>query len=181
VRTDYAKLYRDNRGITLIELLIASFLSVIVAGAAMHFYLGQHKTWLVQNEVVDIQQSARSSLDEMAATMRMAGYGLNGHPLYRTGTDSLTIYFVREAVVDTILYFLNQNDSKQPSLYRKINQQAPEIFAEGIEHFTVDRISASVFELAVTARGRRQEREFENHDGYRRRTLTTRIRVRNVG
>jgi len=175
------KLYRDDRGITLIELLIASFLSVIVAGAALHFYLNQHKTWLVQNEVVDIQQSARASLDEMATTMRMAGYGLNGHPLYRTGSDSLTIYFVRDAVVDTILYFLDQDDSEQPSLYRKINEQAPDIFAEGIEHFSVDRISASIFELTVTARGQRQEEEFENHDGYRRRTLTTRIKVRNVG
>jgi hypothetical protein len=174
------KLYHDIRGITLIELLIASFLSLLVAGAALHFYLSQHKSWLVQNEVVDMQQSARASLDEMASTMRMAGFGLSGHPLYRAGADSLTIYYVQDGAVDTILYYLDAADSSQSALYRKINAEEPEIFAEGIEHFSISRISGSVFELSITARGEHREQEFEGHDGYRRRTLTTRIRVRNV-
>jgi type II secretory pathway pseudopilin PulG len=175
------KLYHDIRGITLIELLIASFLSALIAGAALHFYLSQHKTWLAQNEVVDVQQSARATLDEMASTMRMAGFGLSDHPLYKTGNDSLTIYYTRDNAVDTVLYYLDISDTENLTLYRQINAQSPEKFAEGIERFTVNRISSSLYELAVTARGMRQEQEFENHDGYRRRTLTTRVRVRNVG
>ena len=174
-------LLRNERGFTLLEVLIASFMSLLVSGAALHFYLSQHESWLVQNEVADIQQSARSCLDEIASEMRMAGYGLTSHPYYETGQDSLTIYYVRNAAVDTSRYFVATSDSKDQYLYRQHNGQAPEAYADGIEKLTVTRLSASLFELGVTARGRYHDQGMRGEDGYRRRTFTTRVRIRNTG
>ena len=58
--------FTDIRGITIVEMLIASFMSLLVAGASLHFYLSQHQSWLAQNDVSDVQQNARATLDEIA-------------------------------------------------------------------------------------------------------------------
>ena len=45
----------NHRGITLSELLIATVLGAIVAGAALEFYVTQHRAWMMQQEVSDVQ------------------------------------------------------------------------------------------------------------------------------
>jgi hypothetical protein len=174
---------KNERGITLIEVLIASFLSALVAGAALHFYLTEHKVWLTQSDVADMQQNARACLDEISGTLRMAGYGLpSAHPAYSIRQDSLIVCFARDTFIDTILYCVGQPDySSGPCLMRQIRNQRPEIFAENIESLTVNRLTATIMEVALVARSERPESQFEDADGYRRRTLTTRVHIRNIG
>jgi Tfp pilus assembly protein PilW len=181
------KILRDIRGITVLEMLIASFLSFLVAGASLHFYLSQHKSWMTQNDVADVQQNARASLDEIASHLRMAGYETHTYPSFEVNTNSLTVYTVRDSQIDTIRYFVGygdyvsyQEDANQPMLFRRINHNPPEIFAEGVETLNVKQLTGTLFEIAVTARSSKKEEKVIDQDGHRRRVLTTRVRIRNI-
>ena len=68
-------LLRKDKGITLIELLVALVISGILIGAIYHTFIGQQKTYTVQDQVVDMQQSVRGSINRMMREIRMAGFG----------------------------------------------------------------------------------------------------------
>ena len=64
----------NQKGITLVELLISLVIMGIITTAAFSFYLNQHKQWIVQDQIADMQQNARVSMDELVDKLRMAGY-----------------------------------------------------------------------------------------------------------
>ncbi len=68
-------LLRKNKGITLIELLVALVISAILVGAIYRTFIGQQKTYTVQEQVVDLQQNVRAATNRMMAEIRMAGFG----------------------------------------------------------------------------------------------------------
>jgi Tfp pilus assembly protein PilV len=172
---------RNQRGMSIIEVLVASLLTVLVVWAALEFYLSSHKSWMMQNDVSEVQQNARVCLDEMAGNLRMAGYDLPaGHPAFQAGNDSLTVYFRRNGKVDTISYYIHIPDTTQAFLIRHVVGEYPAVFADGVEGITVTQVAARIFELALTARGEQTDREMFPGDGHRRRTLTTEVMVRNL-
>lgn len=63
-------------GVTLIELLIALVISSILVAALYRTFIDQQKTYTVQDQVADMQQSVRVGIDQMTREIRMAGYGL---------------------------------------------------------------------------------------------------------
>lgn len=95
-----------NRGFSLVEVLIALILSSVVTAAAFKAYVNQHKSYLIQDDVTNIQQSARASLDELSRQVRMAGFQLpNGLPSIiaaNTNPDTITITY-HDASCDTYL------------------------------------------------------------------------------
>lgn len=64
-----------NRGVTLIELLIALVISAILIAAIYRTFIGQQKTYIVQEQVIDMQQNARVAINRMMREIRMAGFG----------------------------------------------------------------------------------------------------------
>ena len=69
--------FRENKGLSLIELLIALVLSGILTAALYRTFINQQKIYTVEEEVVDMQQNMRFAIDRMAREIRMAGYGGN--------------------------------------------------------------------------------------------------------
>jgi prepilin-type N-terminal cleavage/methylation domain-containing protein len=69
------KLLRTKRGLTLLELLVALVLSALIIAAIYRIFLGQHKTYAVQEQVVEMRQNARAAISNMMREMRMAGFG----------------------------------------------------------------------------------------------------------
>jgi prepilin-type N-terminal cleavage/methylation domain-containing protein len=69
--------YRLKRckGLTLIELLVAMAISAVLIAAIYRTFMGQHKTYMVQEQVVDMQQNARVAINRMMREIRMAGFG----------------------------------------------------------------------------------------------------------
>jgi prepilin-type N-terminal cleavage/methylation domain-containing protein len=63
-------------GVTMVELLIAVLLAGIVTSAAFSVYITQHKQWIVQDEIADMQANIRAASDELTTQIRMAGQGL---------------------------------------------------------------------------------------------------------
>ena len=90
----------NERGLTLIELLISSVLALIVAGAGLGLYLNQHKTWIIEGQITDMQQNGRVSIEELSNKIMMAGYGLPSgvNPIIakNTNPDTITILYMYE-------------------------------------------------------------------------------------
>jgi prepilin-type N-terminal cleavage/methylation domain-containing protein len=64
-----------DRGVTLIELLIALVISSILIAALYRTFIGQQKTYTVQEQVVDMQQNVRVAINKMMREIRMANFG----------------------------------------------------------------------------------------------------------
>jgi len=84
---------------SILEVLIALFLAGIVTTAIFQIYITQHKNWMIQEDITDIQQNARAAIDELNRNIRLAGYGLpsgmipiNAHD---TNPDTIIINFSR--------------------------------------------------------------------------------------
>ena len=69
------KILRKKNGITLIELLVALVIATALIAATYRTFICQQKTYVVQEQVVDMQQSLRIAINRMMAEIRMAGFG----------------------------------------------------------------------------------------------------------
>ncbi|MCK4428103.1 MAG: prepilin-type N-terminal cleavage/methylation domain-containing protein [candidate division Zixibacteria bacterium] len=169
---------KDEKGMTLVELLIAVLLTFIVGSAALEFYVSQHNQWLNQTDISDMQQNVRALLDELTKNIRSAGYGIMaGHPSVLVTSDTLTIFRKDSTKIDTIQYYISFVDTLHPNLVKKINQNPAQVFAEDIESIQFVQSGALVTVTLVARQGRRDP-EYTG-DGYRRRTLIARTEVRN--
>jgi prepilin-type N-terminal cleavage/methylation domain-containing protein len=81
---------KDNRGFTLVELLIAMALGLVVLGAVLKVFVSQNRTNAAQQEVAYAQQNVRAAMDLMAREIRSAGYDPedNGFEGIKTATSN---------------------------------------------------------------------------------------------
>ena len=98
----------NEKGFTLVELLVAMAVTVIVAATAISSYMSQQETQLSQKQIVEMQQNIRAALYVMTMELRMAGYnpydkydaGIvnagDGVPVADGGTGPLTFTFVAD-------------------------------------------------------------------------------------
>lgn len=68
-------IFKKEKGLTLIELLIAMVISALVIAGLYRTFIGQQKTYTVQEQIVDMQQNARAAVNRMMTEIRMAGFG----------------------------------------------------------------------------------------------------------
>ena len=76
-KTDHIK--SNSKGFTLIELLIAMAISGIVAGAIFTAFQSQQKSYLLQDQVTEMQQNLRGAMLMISGDARMAGFGFGGY------------------------------------------------------------------------------------------------------
>lgn len=69
---------RTQRGVTILETLVALSIMGVVIGAVFQLYINQHKSYMTQYDISVIQQNARASIDMLTDHLRMAGYLLPG-------------------------------------------------------------------------------------------------------
>ena len=69
---------QNNKGFTLVEILVALALSAVVLGAIYSVYVAQQKVYVVQEEVAKMQQNLRAALLMMSGELRMAGFDPTG-------------------------------------------------------------------------------------------------------
>ena len=67
-----------NKGFTLIEILVSLAILGIVLAGIYSVYNMQHKSYIVQEQVTEMQQSERIALQMITRDIRMAGLGLSG-------------------------------------------------------------------------------------------------------
>ncbi len=102
-------IFKNKNGVTLIELLLALALGSILTAALYRAFIGQQKTYAVQDQVAEMQQNVRIAMSQMTKEIRMAGYGgdvlsafgdVNGFTEIITAeSNAITIIFADETGV----------------------------------------------------------------------------------
>ena len=89
--------FRSQRGTSFLELMIALVITGVVTTAILKAYITQHKHYLVQEDVTDIQQNARAGISELSRHIRMAGndipLGLEPIITANTNPDTITLTY----------------------------------------------------------------------------------------
>jgi len=109
----------DQRGVTLVELLVVLVISGLLLGGIYYLFVAQTKAYTVQEQVVEVQQSLRGAMEIMLRDLRMAGFDRDAvtskinilTPLV-VGDQSVTVnYEYDDTTQYTILYQRNAGDS----------------------------------------------------------------------
>jgi hypothetical protein len=97
---------KSNAGISLLEVLIALVITAIITTAVLRVYVTQHQNYLIQDDITEIQQSARAAIDELSRHIRMAGNdvppGLPSLIAADTDPDTITISYRSDECATTI-------------------------------------------------------------------------------
>lgn len=71
-----------QRGVSLIELMVAMLLGLLLMGAVLQFYLANKSSYVNQEQNAYLQESGRYALGDIARTTRMAGVsGCSSRPI----------------------------------------------------------------------------------------------------
>jgi len=70
---------RNNKGFTLIEILISLAISGLVLTAIYQAYLSQQRAYIAQTEVAALQQNLRAAMYMMTSDLRMVGFDPTGN------------------------------------------------------------------------------------------------------
>ena len=104
----------NKRGLTLIELLIGLVICAIVVAGIYRLFISQGKAYVVQDQVVELQQNVRSAMEVMLRDLRMAGFDdditplvTNPEPPVLPGDNSVTIRYEYASAPYEVLYSLD--------------------------------------------------------------------------
>ncbi|MFH0926702.1 MAG: PilW family protein [bacterium] len=124
---------RREQGFTLIELMIGLALALIAGYAVYSAFIFQYRSYVTQEQVVEMNQNLRGAMFEIAHDVRMGGYMENSGGQYSIddsgdvstvstvsignnsgvkGSDSLTIYYLDEStdIVQKVTYEIRANN-----------------------------------------------------------------------
>lgn len=98
-------------GFTLIELMVAMVIGLIVIGSIYGLFISEQKMYSLQDQMIEMQQNVRSSMDTITKKLQMAGYDSNETEKFgitdSSFSDSKTAGLSLAA--DTELYFTTDN------------------------------------------------------------------------
>jgi len=180
----------DDRGLTLVELLVALALAAMVSLALVSTFTSYSRTRTVQENVIAMQQNLRAALYLMGRDLRMAGYrGPNptsapaaGFVTANATTFSFTVVDDTTNTLTTISYqyFDSDGDGTNDALRRSDGTMTNELVAENIDgvefYYTLSDGTQSTtptplgnirsVEVAVLARTNRNDPDFSNATTY---------------
>lgn len=198
-----------NKGLTLIELLIAFVISSILMSGLYYTFIKQQKVYIIQEQVIDTQHAIRTAMDIMTRYIRMAGYdpkktgnfgfqliGSNGRS---TGPNSIAFTIDENEDGE-----INDNNKEQigfrlnGSTLEKYNpEENPpwNTLADNIEYLEFKYILSNgietsspnnpsdirVVKVKIVGRTDIPDLEYKSDSGYRKRELCSSIKVRNLG
>lgn len=84
-------LKNNEQGFTLIEVVIGLAISLILMGVAVSIFNVQRKSYSMQEQVTEMQQNVRATMDMMVREIRMAGYDPTESGFVGIGTNTTTL------------------------------------------------------------------------------------------
>ena len=193
----YLSKNKEN-GFTLIELLIAMTIGLIILTALSSTFLMQRKIYDVQEQIVEMVQTARAAMDMMTREIRMAGYDPSG--LANAGIVTVTsnsINFTLDITDDAetgppdgdtgdsnenITYSLYTEDGIQKLGRKSTSTAVNQPVAENVEDLQISQSGNSI-NVSLIARTYKPDPDYTDPtygDHYRRYTLTSVITPRNL-
>ncbi len=107
---------KNEKGFTLIEMLISMAIGVILLGTAIYTYTKQDSLVRDENANVELRDFARLAMDALVPDLRMAGYGfppgdsVKARPAQALTTASATT-FTYSANTDNVLTYADQDST----------------------------------------------------------------------
>jgi len=144
-----------EKGITLIELLVALIICAVVIAGIYRVFIAQSRAYVVQDQVVEIQQNIRSVMESLVRDLRMTGFdydNLNSPlriedfkptpPTLVTG-NAITVWFeyYREgppiiSEIHEVRYALvNTNLERRLTVNGVVQPEQPEVLLENVTQF----------------------------------------------
>ena len=127
----------DNRGFTLLELLVAMTIMLFVMSAIVTTFRSQTRSWVTQQEIANLQQNLRAGMYYLERSIRMAGYDpqrsrlfgfVSTFPAPYSGlgatTDDDDIAFTVDSNADKVI----DNNANELVAYRINNQNQLQVF-----------------------------------------------------
>jgi type IV pilus assembly protein PilW len=178
-----------EKGFTLLELLIAMGIAIIIMAGIYTTYVSQQKSYKITEQVSSLQQNVRAAMHLMERDIRMAGYDPRRTGDFGFGSiaATTTITFTMDTVTEngardsgeTITYFY---DSANKILKRDAGTGAGrQPLAENIQEFTFYYRAESGTTTTDPSAVRAVDITLRAKDGDHERSLTTRVRCRNMG
>ena len=194
-------------GFTLVELLIAMTIGLIILAALSSTFLMQRKIYDVQEQIVEMVQTARAAMDMMTREIRMAGYDPAGATFDGITYDADQLQIETDINGDgNILNDDGSYDSNEHIVYKYYDKDSSysyqikrktgggyfQPFAENIQSFTFEYLdsaggatttTANIRQIRITIKARtsRADADYSANNGYRTHTLTSLITPRNLG
>lgn len=94
-------IFKTNTGFTLVELLVAMTISLVVMAAFYQVYSSQSRSYVVHEQVVEVQQNLRAAMFYMTRDIRMAGCDPN---------DTAGAGFIDSGATDRIEFTMDLHD-----------------------------------------------------------------------
>lgn len=196
MNTIYNKLFKKlkcNRGISILEILIAGLITGILATATFSFYVSMQQQTESQYELSELQNTCRTSLWDMKKNLRLAGFKIAGHPAFEISGDTLAVYYSNTQPVDSIIYYLSEyadweylmvpnlpDGKKLYNLMKKVNSEIPAIYSEFVTGIVFNEIDSANVIITITAQVSKQDETYQPNGGFREFSLAERIHIRNI-
>ena len=196
---------RDTqRGFTLIELLIAMTMSLVVLAGVVSVFVNQRKIYSVREHVAEMQQNARAGMYFMVRELTMAGYDpteTSGAAIVAAAATTLQVSMDLNGDGDTadsdehVTYALYDAEGDGDQDLGRDAGGGSQLVAENIvtlafAYTLADETTTATpadlsqirsIDVSLTARTATPDPQHATNSGYRTKTLTTTIQVRNLG
>jgi len=196
-------LKHQEHGFTLIELLIVMAISFIVLGAVFSTLVVQRRAFAVQEQITEMVQTARATIDMMSREIRMAGHdptgaGFHGIP-YNAAQLQIRTDLRGDGANDPCDGDTNDRNENITYKYydetiqikRKTGSGRFQPFAENVQAFSFAYLDSNgspttttadirQVRLTITARAAKRDPGYAANGGYRTYTLTTSITPNNL-
>jgi type II secretory pathway pseudopilin PulG len=157
----------NDRGFTLVELIVASLIMIVAMGALMSFLRRDQTAREISGHVIESRQNARTALDFIVSEIRMAGSGVAIPVVTSTSSgDSLILYPVTPDSIDgryEMFTLLEKPGDTETTLSSAMVDASSIIavvdttgFAEGDLIVVTNGSSADLFEITAVDGGTRR-------------------------
>lgn len=174
-----------SNGFTLVELLVAMVITGIVSTAIFSTFQSQQKSYLIQEQVAEMQQNLRAAMNMTVRDIRMAGYDPDrtSQAGFVAATGNSTSYTLvsDNDTLETITYSLYDSSADGDNdIGRKIDAGNNQPIAENIEnmefYYTLEDTTQTLIpadtsnirnvQITMLARTGRTDPKFKNTKQY---------------
>ena len=170
----------NTKGLTVLELLLVALMTSIVAAAGFHFFVRVNQQYISQEEICEMQQNARASLQELCREVRMAGFNtadtVAAYRIINSGSDPDTITVNRDTL--SIKYYVDMSDTLHPLLMKSVNGAA-DIYADEISDLQINVINPRTLKISITSNSVKTDDQIMDNKKFKR-TLTQVVSLRNL-
>jgi type IV pilus assembly protein PilW len=190
---------KSINGFTLVELLVSMSIGMVLLAAVTTTFMSQTRIYNAQEQVNEMQQSARGALDIITREVKMAGYNPNGASflgvtysttqlMIQADLDSSGAVSASSTANEQITYAY---DSANQRITRAVGTGVAQVLAEHITAFTFSylnslaaatNVSANIRQvtISITARTAKPDSNFTSNGGYRTYTMAATITPGNL-